>query len=347
MFARLWLCLAVMAGQAVAEQGNLLLPQRSGDPVVLEGLAPDMQVFVGPRSACCDGKAPMAGRVVSGEGRTVFTPAFGFVEGQALTLRTGAGLTEFSISATVPDPQVVGLYPSGPEIPENTLRFYIHFATPMQPHQAARYIRLVDETGRTDDQAFMAFEQELWSADRKRLTLLMDPGRIKRGVAQNLTLGPAFEAGRRYSIVIDAGWRSAVGGHEQPRFEHSFAVAPPLRVLPDTGLWQVSAPRQGTVDPLTITFDRPFDHVSVQDSIAVADDLGQGISGRVTVAEHETLWRFQPDDPWSGEQITLVVDPRLEDVAGNNFRDLLDHVLGTAQAAADDIRVPVALLPPP
>lgn len=347
MFARLWLCLAVMGGQAAAEQGNLLLPQRSGDPLVLEGLAPDMQVFVGPRSACCDGKAPMAGRVVSGEGRTVFTPAFGFVEGQAYTLRTGAGLTEFTIAAALQDPQVLGIYPSGTEIPENTLRFYIHFATPMQPHQAARYIRLVDDRGRTDDQAFMAFEQELWSADRKRLTLLMDPGRIKRGVAQNLTLGPALEPGRRYSIVIDAGWRSAVGGYEQPRYEHSFAVAPPLRVLPDTGLWQIRAPRQGTREALTITFDRPFDHVQAQDSITVVDGPGQGIAGRVTVAEHETLWRFQPDSPWSGGQSTLVVDPRMEDVAGNNFRDLLDHALGTSPAAADDMRVPVTLLPPP
>ena len=136
MFARLWLCLVLMTGQAVAEQGNLLLPQRSGDPVVLEGTAPDMQVFVGPQSGCCDGKAPMAGRVVSEQGRTVFTPAFGFVEGQTYTLRTGAGLTEFTITAAMQDPQVLAIFPSGPEIPENTLRFYIHFATPMQPHMA-------------------------------------------------------------------------------------------------------------------------------------------------------------------------------------------------------------------
>lgn len=343
MFARIWLLLFLMTGQAMAERGNLLLPQRSVDPVVLEGSARNLQIFVGSRSACCTGKTPMAGRLTTERGKTTFTSAFGFVEGQVYTLRVDDALTEFSIPANDKAPQVMAIYPSGPDIPENTLRFYVHFATPMQPHAAGRYIRLVDDRGRTDDQAFMVFGQELWSADRKRLTLLMDPGRIKRGVSQNLNLGPALEMGRRYSIVIDAGWRSAIGGRQLPRFEQAFTITPPLRALPNTALWQITAPRQGTKDALTIGFDRPFDHVLAPDSITIANDQGQSIAGTVKVTRQETHWRFLPDKPWTGNRITLVVDPRLEDVAGNNFRDLLDHDLGTSRVSMQAIRVPVTL----
>lgn len=42
----------------------------------------------------------------------------------------------------------------------------------------------------------LAIKEELWSSDGKRLTILFDFGRIKRGVSTNRRQGPALEKGR-------------------------------------------------------------------------------------------------------------------------------------------------------
>ena len=52
---------------------------------------------------------------------------------------------------------------------------------------------------------------------------------------------------------------------------------------------------------------------------------GKEIQGKFLIRNHETEWHFQPNEAWVSEQIYIAVDSELEDVAGNNFRDLLDH----------------------
>jgi hypothetical protein len=47
--------------------------------------------------------------------------------------------------------------------------------------------------------------------DMTRLTLFIDPGRIKRGVAPLEEIGPALHAGKRYTLEIDSGWHDASG----------------------------------------------------------------------------------------------------------------------------------------
>lgn len=326
---------------ALAQGGNLTLPDRPGDAVELtlsdalpeSDLSDFLRVFVGPSETCCESRSPIAGTYRL-DGQTVrFRPAFDFVTGQAYAVQTSgaeSSLASFTIAAGGDSkmPEVISIHPSGPEIPENTLRFYIEFSTPMMPHMSDRFIRLLDADGATDAAAFMSFTQELWSADRTRLTLLMDPGRIKRGVAQNLSLGPALLEGRRYSIVIDEGWPSANGGRKLARFEHAFTVSTALRTLPDTRLWQIQPPRLATKEPLVIAFDRPFDQQLAQSAITVLDAEGQPVAGAVSISDSERRWRFQPDDVWSNSNLSIRVGTHLEDVAGNNFRDLLDHSVG-------------------
>ena len=110
------------------------------------------------------------------------------------------------------------VYPSGDLLPENVLRFYVHFSEPMTPHLASDFVTLRDASGVADRAAFMKFKQELWNADRTRLTVLIDPGRIKRSVATNLDLGPALLEGERYSLTVDEGWPSADGSSVLPSF---------------------------------------------------------------------------------------------------------------------------------
>ena len=339
--------LCALVGVPPVLGGGLTLPETGQDVVSAPAGQGALAVFVGPRSDCCDGRVPVAGRMRQSVDAVTFSPAFGFVEGQTYTVRLGQTLTEFVITPQVAakPPGVVAIHPAGARLPENTLRFYIRFASPMQPHRAAEFITLLGPDGTRDDAAFMAFKQELWNADRTQLTLLMDPGRIKRGVAQNMTLGPALQRGKAYALVVSEGWPTAVGGQTAPRFEKRFVVAPPLRTLPDPVQWDVSEPRNHSRDPLTIGFDRPFDQQSLGSALTVLDANEHPVSGRAQTLDDATGWRFIPDRPWSGPYVEIHVDPRLEDVAGNNFHDLLDHVLGTPVSAAGPVRRRVRLAP--
>ena len=296
----------------------------------------------------------MAGRYSVTGSAVTFDPAFDFVTGQHYTVATlgsdgsnevTPALTEFSIKSEneAITPQVLMVYPSGPTLPENTLRFYIHFSTPMKPHPTEQFIKLVDAEGNSDTTAFMKFKQELWSEDRRRLTLLMDPGRIKRGVAQNVAQGPALLEGNTYSIVVDGGWPSASGKQASPRFEKQFSVTAPLRTLPDTALWKVEAPDISTIAPLVIKFDRPFDHQLAQSSISVFNEDGNVVTGTVTVDSNEKIWRFHPERKWVGASLQIAVDAQFEDVAGNNFKDLLDHSVDTDVKSINQIRFGVEL----
>lgn len=141
--------------------------------------------------------------------KTFTSDSYNFIEGQRYVVLSRESdssevLTEFMIqsAAEMVSPKVVAIYPDSPVIPVNTLRFYLHFSTPMKPHAATEFIRLVDASGVEDTAAFMSFKQELWSEDRMRLTMLMGPGRIKRGEAQNLAIGPALLENDHYTLVI-------------------------------------------------------------------------------------------------------------------------------------------------
>ncbi len=342
---------------ALANEGRLILPAQANGNVELElgenarlGHPSDiLQMFVGTIDACCTDKTPMAGSYRVDRQRVIFDPVFDLVIGQNYTVLTHGidrQLTEFAIDPMGPatPTQVVAIYPSGAEIPENTLRFYIHFSEPMQPHMSTKFIKLVKANGAIDDAAFMMFKQELWNKDRTRLTLLLDPGRIKRGVATNLDLGPALLANNKYSIVVKGGWPNARDGHKAAQFEHPFSVSPALRILPDTELWQFLRPAVSTRDPLVISFDRPFDHQLAQSAITVLDADGNVVAGTVSVENHEKNWRFTPDAPWQTMAIRIVVDARFEDVAGNNFRELLDHSAETKVADIDQKTVHLNLM---
>ncbi len=73
------------------------------------------------------------------------------------------------------------IYPTSSELPENLLKFYIHFSQPMSRGQAYRHIKLLKADGKAVDGAYLEIGEELWDASSTRFTLLLEPGRIKRG----------------------------------------------------------------------------------------------------------------------------------------------------------------------
>jgi hypothetical protein len=322
---------------------NVRLPRRANDPVVLDlaesesghqpaDLGECVAVFVGQADSYHDRRLPVAGRYERHGDSLSFTPAFGFVPGQDYVVRSRRNcqshlFTEFRIPRHRPavPALVTDVYPSSDVLPENVLRFYVHFSMPMTPHRAFDYVTLRDASGVADRAAFMKFKQELWNADRTRLTVLIDPGRIKRGVATNLALGPALLEGNRYELTIDEGWPSADRCSTLPSFSKSFLVAGALRTRPDVERWIWRTPQPGTRETLDIIFDRPFDRHRLDTALDVVGSDGTAIDGTSLIGESERSWSFTPNQPWSAGDWRISVDDTLEDVAGNNFRELLDR----------------------
>ena len=77
--------------------------------------------------------------------------------------------------------RVLKVYPSANRLPENTLRLYVHFSGVVARGGVYSRFKLVRDDGKAVLRPFVELDEELWSEDGLRLTLLFDPGRVKRG----------------------------------------------------------------------------------------------------------------------------------------------------------------------
>lgn len=214
---------------------------------------------------------------------------------------------------------VAHVYPSQDELPENQLKFYLHFSAPMSRGESYEHIRLMRSDGSEDKWAFLALPQELWDREGKRFTLFLDPGRIKRGLKPREDLGSVLEEGKRYTLVIDRAWNDAEGNPLKESYRKSFRVLPPVETQPDPKTWKIAAPTVGTRTALVMTSPKPLDHALLNRMLWITDERGEKVSGTIEVTQHETCWRFTPATPWQAGSYNLVADTRLEDLAGNNI----------------------------
>ncbi|MAA72932.1 MAG: hypothetical protein CL679_14525 [Bermanella sp.] len=348
-----------MHQSALASAGRLVLPSQSDAPVVLNIIenidlldaAELLEVYVGNKNVA-ENSVAIAGKYSVSHSLISFKPIFEFSSGQTytvkykLSLKDTHYLTETFIIQTdvAPTPaHVTAIYPSGTTLPENILRFYIHFSEPMQPNVARKFIKLVDENGNADNAAFMNFKQELWSPDRKRLTLLMDPGRIKRLVATNKTLGPALIEGKKYNLSVAEGWPAASGNSDLTAVSKTFIIGEALRSIPTINQWKIDKPTYNSIEPITIEFDRPFDFQQLHTNIVVTTSTGKLINGNVDVSETGKKWQFYPSQHWTTNKLKIAVNATLEDVAGNNFKDLLDHSVDVQTNQVNSISIDLNL----
>lgn len=218
-----------------------------------------------------------------------------------------------------PSTVVRQIYPSGDVLPENLLKFYLHFSAPMSRGQIYQYIHLLTGTGGEVELPFLELDEELWNPDMTRLTLFIDPGRIKREVRPLEEIGPALEQGKHFKLVIDRDWQDARGNPMMAAFEKSFAVGPPDREAPDPKRWAIESPRHETRAPLTINFGKPMDHALAQRMIHVTDSAGEAKAGKASLTHQEQRWLFEPDHPWKAGAHQLIVQTTIEDLSGNNI----------------------------
>ena len=255
----------------------------------------------------------MAGAYAMESGVLVFRPRFPLASGvQYRAVYRGAEPVETLFDGpklvAAPATRLDHVYPSADSLPENQLKFYLSFSAPMQRGGVWKYIHLLGENGEAVELPFLEIDQELWDRDNRRLTVLFDPGRIKRGVTPQQEMGPALVEGKRYSLVIDRELRDARGIPLAETFRKDFRVAPPIREGIDLKKWKLSPSTSG----LTIDFDRPLDFALMQHVFEI-----KGVSGTATVEREETRLRITPSQPLKPGAYELVIDMTLEDLAGN------------------------------
>jgi hypothetical protein len=267
---------------------------------------------------------PLAGSYAVEGGALTFHPRFPITAGVHYhAVFTGAGRVEAAFDgpprANNPLTRVDRIYPSTDVLPSNVLRLYICFSAPMDRGEAWQHIHLIDaDTNIPVDIPFLELEQELWDQNNQRLTVLFDPGRIKRGLVPTNTIGPAVVEGKRYQLVIDPGWHDARGVRLVEGFTREFRGAPAVRVAADPKTWRLTVPKAGTNDALVISFPRPMDYVLLQRMIGIFDAHDE-IHGSIAVDRNETEWRFTPRAVWKPGSYRITADNTLEDISGNHL----------------------------
>ena len=230
--------------------------------------------------------------------------------------------------------EVERIFPSADGLPENLLRFYVCFSQPMQRGRAGREVLLLGPDGQPVPDALYRAPVELWDKGMRCLTVLLDPGRIKRGVGPNRKLGPPLIAGQAYTLAVGAGMTGSSGRRLPGTVYKRFNVTQPVREPIARSGWKVVPPAADTCTPLFLRFVRSLDSALLRQAVTVMTTCGQIVAGRMETGMFETELVFRPTTPWAAKPHQVSIAAELEDVCGNSFVAAFDRPLRTQDEPA-------------
>ncbi len=289
----------------------------------------DLQVFLFPRHPEST-SLPIIGTWEQQGNNFLFCPLISFTKNLTYQARF-PGMPSFTFKA---EPKrnytlsnLLKVFPNATAFPENTLKMYLYFSAPMSEGAAYPYIQLKDQFGKVVEQAFLELYPLLWNAERTRLTLWFDPGRIKRDLGPNQRMGSPLKAGNFYTLHISKNWKDANGYSLEKDFEQSFEVTSADRIVPKPSEWVLSTPKVATKQPLLIDFKEALDHALAMKSLSILNEKGEEIKGGINLQKQDQQWLFTPKSRWKSGIYKIKIASRLEDLAGNNLNRLFDRDL--------------------
>jgi hypothetical protein len=317
------------------------------DPAVQDRTDPAAGLAVVPAGALGlpGGLVPMAGSWSATDGVLRFLPRLPFAHGITYVLVRSAtapgaatswvelGRLQRPATCAPSTAVVAAINPAVAEVPQNLLRLAVTFSAAMEEGSAAGHVHLRDPAGQDLEHALLPMPPELWDMPRRRLTLLLEPGRIKRGLVPNTQLGPPLVQGTTFDLVVDAAIRDAAGGTLAADGHRAYHVGPAIRSRVDPRNWHLTWPAPHSEDALVVVFDRPMDHALALRCLTVTDAQGDRVPGSATLDEGERRWSFTPHPAARTVIAALHVDTALEDLAGNSVRRVFDRDL---RVEADD-----------
>jgi hypothetical protein len=312
---------------------NLIAPPGGGAAYIEVAGAPDSLLRASPDDLAkalrvsVDADAPPILGTYSVAGRSVrFTPLYPFDAGRQYRVVFAHDGAAAPLTATVglpaqyttPSTVVARVYPSGDVVPENLLRMYIEFSSPMGRPSGIAHMKLLDEDGKEIEGAFLPLDYEFWSPDHTRFTAFLDPGRVKRGILPNQQMGRALKPGHSITLAISREWRDEHGLPLKADFTRVFRVGPADTRAIDTTVWQIVPPPAGGRTGLVVRFPEALDRGLLMRALGVRRD-NASVDGAIAIGDGETQWTFTPRDPWRAGPYQLVALDILEDVAGNQI----------------------------
>jgi hypothetical protein len=233
--------------------------------------------------------------------------------------------------------EVTHVFPSCDLLPENLLRFYVCFSNSMQRGRALEQILLLDSEGRPVTDALYRPPLELWDRSMRHLTVLLDPGRLKRWVGPNVELGPPLKVGQEYFLEIGSGMIDLDGRPLAERFRKHFVVGDPVREHISVKDWKITPSATGSREAVVLTFPSPLDWALLLHTITVESADGSVIHGQVAVDQCERRWSFTPASPWTAGVYGIRVGSNLEDVCGNSITGPFDRPLRKEPSPVEEI----------
>ncbi len=227
-------------------------------------------------------------------------------------------------------PTVVNIFPQSDSLPVNIMRFYVEFSHPMQEMNIYEHVHLIDNKGQKGDSVFYQYPHEFWNNTRTKVSLLVDPGRVKRGLIAHNRLGRAFEEGVTYHLKIDSLLLNFEDQPLQKSVTKTFVAITEDIQAPNVNDWQLSQPRIETVEPLIINLKDKIDHVSAQTLLRITQN-NQLVEGHFEM-KGDTSLAFIPKSDWSRGKYQLSINSKLEDLTANSVNQVFDHNIADFQA---------------
>jgi len=258
----------------------------------------------------------------------VFEPLIPLTRGLTYEVRfRNQPWSKIQVPPAYPDlpPEVLNVFPTQDSLPENFLKIYIGFSTPMQEDQALRYLLLIRNKTDTVESAFLPLQQELWNKDRTILTVWLHPGRIKRDLQPNKKMGAPLHEGDSYQLIISKECEDIHGVQLKQSYIKNIKVVSRDSLSPTPETWQVKSPAAGTRNALELKFNESLVYTLIQESIEINNPEKKTIEGELKIMAKETGVSFIPTFVWKRGWYTILISSRLEDLAGNNLSRPFDN----------------------
>jgi len=233
--------------------------------------------------------------------------------------------------------EVKQVFPTSDSLPENLLRFYVCFSNSMCRGHAEKNISVLGPDGECVPDVLYRPPVELWDRSMRHLTVLLDPGRLKRGVGPNRELGPPLKVGEQYTLAVGSGMLDMCGRPLRESFYKPFRVTEAVRERIAVEEWKIVLPKTKSRNCLALMFPKPLDWALLRRAIYIESEGGQPIDGRIAIDQDEGRWSFTPTSPWMAGAYCIRIASSLEDVCGNNLLEPFDRPFRAASGLVNNV----------
>lgn len=225
-------------------------------------------------------------------------------------------------------PRLKAIYPKLDTVPENLLKMYFEFDSPMQQTQSMLdFIKVTNLSDNKEVDIFLSLENELWNLEKTRLTLWLDPGRIKKDLIPNKEQGIPIAQGNSYRIEISPTLENQRGISLGKTYDKTFFVADRDEVKPNTDEWILTVPEKNTLSGLGIKFQESLDYFLIEKNLRILSGSQEEIEGEFVISKKANNVLFVPKKPWKTGVYDIMIAGFIEDLAGNNMNRLFDEDL--------------------